>query len=139
MQHTIKINTLEDLPNAAKQLLKLCAEKKIVAFYGAMGAGKTTFVKALCKQLGVTDNANSPTFSLVNEYHTSSGSTIFHFDFYRIKSINEAYDLGYEDYFYSNNYCFIEWPEKVEELLPEDVVKVSIIVEENDCRVITLN
>ena len=139
MQHTIKINTLKDLPNAAKQFLELSEGKKNFAFYGAMGAGKTTFIKALCKQLGVSDNVNSPTFSLVNEYHTSTDSIIFHFDFYRIKSISEAYDLGYEDYFYSNNYCFIEWPEKVEELLPDNVVKVNISVDKDDFRTITLN
>ena len=139
MQHTIKINTLDDLPNAAKQLLGLCADKKTFAFYGAMGAGKTTFIKELCKQLGVTDNVNSPTFALVNEYKTSDGLTIFHFDFYRIKSIHEAYDLGYEDYFYSDNYCFIEWPEKVEELLPDDIVKVSMSVDKDNGRIIILN
>ncbi len=139
MQHQIKIKNLEELPEAARQLLSFCANKKVIAFYGAMGAGKTTFIKALCKILGVTDNVNSPTFSLVNEYHTNKDDTIFHFDFYRINTLNEAYDMGYEDYFYSNNYCFIEWPEKIEELLPNNIVKVSLSTEENECRVITIN
>ena len=139
MQHIIKIKSLEELPDAANQLLTFCANKKVVAFYGAMGAGKTTFIKALCKTLGVTDNVNSPTFSLVNEYHTDSGETVFHFDFYRINKLSEAYDMGYEDYLYSGNYCFIEWSEKIEELLPDNVVKVTISIEENDYRIITLN
>jgi tRNA threonylcarbamoyladenosine biosynthesis protein TsaE len=139
MQHIIKIKSLEELPDAANQLLAFCANKKVVAFYGAMGVGKTTFIKALCKRLGVTDNVNSPTFSLVNEYHIDSGETVFHFDFYRINKLSEAYDMGYEDYLYSGNYCFIEWSEKIEELLPDNVVKVAISIEENDYRIITLN
>ena len=123
----ITINNLSELPFAAKQLLQTCADKKIFAFYGAMGAGKTTFIKVICETLGVTDMISSPTFSIVNEYRSSNGEKIFHFDFYRIKSLNEAYDMGYEDYFYSNAYCFIEWPEKIEELLPPNYVKVDII------------
>src|ERR1035437_31314 len=122
----ITINKLSELPVAAEQLLQNYADKKIFAFYGAMGAGKTTFIKVICETLGVTDMISSPTFSIVNEYRSSKGKKIFHFDFYRIKSLNEAYDMGYEDYFYSNAYCFIEWPEKIEELLPENYVKVAI-------------
>jgi tRNA threonylcarbamoyladenosine biosynthesis protein TsaE len=138
MQQTIKISSIEELPEAAKQLLAFCANKKVVAFYGTMGAGKTTFIKALCKALGVTDNVSSPTFSLVNEYHTSSGETVFHFDFYRINKLSEAYDMGYEDYLYSGNFCFIEWPEKVEELLPKNIVKIKILEGKNECRVVSL-
>ena len=124
----ITIKTLSELPSAAKQLLQSCSGKKIFAFYGEMGSGKTTFIKALCEALGVGDRISSPTFSIVNEYSSAKGEKIFHFDFYRIKSLNEAYDMGYEDYFYSNAYCFIEWPEKIEELLPPDYVKVNISV-----------
>lgn len=122
----IIINKLSDLPSAAKKLLQACPDKKIFAFHGEMGAGKTTFIKVICESLGVSDMISSPTYSIVNEYLSDKGEKIFHFDFYRIKSINEAYDMGYEDYFYSNAYCFIEWPEKILELLPAGYVKVDI-------------
>ena len=125
MQHSINITTLADLPAAAQELVRLFPDKKIFAFYGEMGAGKTTFITALCKHMGVADSISSPTFSIVNEYESELGDTIYHFDFYRIKTLSEAYDLGYEDYFYSQAFCFIEWPEKIEELLPEDCVKVT--------------
>jgi len=128
MQRSILINHLSDLPHAASELLNFCKEKKVFAFYGQMGAGKTTFIKEICKILGVIDNTSSPTFSVINEYKTTKGESVFHFDFYRLKNETEAYDLGYEDYLYSGNYCFIEWPEKIGELLPEDAVKVSIVV-----------
>ncbi len=111
---------------AAMQLLESFPDKKIFAFYGEMGVGKTTLITAICKELGVTDGISSPTFSLVNEYKSAKGEKIFHFDFYRIKSISEAYDMGYEDYFYTNAYCFIEWPEKIEELLPENCIKIKM-------------
>ncbi len=136
MGSVITVNIITDLPAAAKQLLEAFPEKRILAFYGQMGAGKTTFIKAICESLGVDANVSSPTFSIVNEYRSSKGEKVFHFDFYRIKDLSEAYDLGYEDYFYSDAYCFIEWPEKIEELLPEGVIKVIITTNE-DKRVIT--
>lgn len=126
MQKSIVINDIEELKSAANELLDICKEKKIFAFYGAMGAGKTTFIKAICETLGVKDMISSPTFSIVNEYLTGNEKKIYHFDFYRIRSLTEAYDMGYEDYFYSDAYCFIEWSEKILELLPEDHVKVTI-------------
>lgn len=131
--------TLENINAAAAEFLKELGDRKIVAFYGSMGAGKTTFIKAICDVLGVTDTVNSPTFAIVNEYLAASGSSIYHFDFYRIKKIEEAYDFGYEDYFYSGNLCLIEWPELIEELLPEDTVRVKIEEIETGERVLTLN
>ena len=124
----ITINTISELPSTAKQLIQVFGDKKIIAFYGKMGAGKTTLIKAICEELGVEETISSPTFSLVNEYRSVSGSKIYHFDFYRIKSLDEVYDMGYEDYFYSAAYCFIEWPEKIAELLPPDHLKVFIDV-----------
>ena len=129
MQSSIIINNLSELTSAANQLLKFRPDKKIFAFTGAMGTGKTTFIKAICEALGVTDVVSSPTFSIVNEYHTPKGEKIYHFDFYRIKSISEAYDMGYEEYFYSKAYCFVEWPEKIEGLLPEGAVVVKMDVD----------
>lgn len=131
--------TLENIDKAAAEFLKELGDRKIVAFYGSMGAGKTTFIKAICDVLGVTDTVNSPTFAIVNEYLAASGDSIFHFDFYRIKKIEEAYDFGYEDYFYSGDLCLIEWPELIEELLPEDTVRVKIEEIETGERVLTLN
>lgn len=124
MQLIVK-NTAE-LLSVATLLLTYCEGKKIFAFKGEMGSGKTTFIKALCEVLGVKQGVSSPTFSLVNEYLARTGEKIYHFDFYRIKNISEAYDMGYEDYLYSGNWCFIEWPEKVQELLPEGTVMVNI-------------
>ncbi len=127
----ISIPSLDQISDAAKQFVQAMDQSTVFAFYGKMGAGKTTFVKALCEELGVTDVVNSPTFSIVNEYRSDeTGELIYHFDFYRIKKIEEVYDMGYEDYFYSGALCFIEWPELVEELLPGDAVKVT--VEENE-------
>jgi len=121
--------SLEDLPTIADQLVTEAGELRLFAFYGKMGAGKTTLINSILKILGVEENGSSPTFSLVNEYEGRLGEPIYHFDFYRIENLEEVYDIGYEDYFFSTNYCFIEWPEKVEELLPKDVVKVQIRVE----------
>lgn len=109
-----------------------------MAFYGAMGAGKTTLIRELTAQLGVTDMVTSPTFALVNEYQSEGGKVIYHFDFYRINRLEEVYDLGYEEYFYSGDLCLVEWPELIEELLPEDVVKVKIEEQEDGARVISV-
>ena len=125
---------LSGLSELAKLLLKSFPEDRIFAFYGSMGAGKTTFIKALCSELGSTDYVTSPTFALINEYTTATGSLIYHFDFYRIKKLEEAFDLGYEDYIYSGNYCFIEWPEMIESLLPEGIIEVRIKETENGIR-----
>jgi len=119
-------HTPEELDSIAEQLLQLHAGKKVFAFYGLMGAGKTTFIKSICKRLHVTDTAISPSFGIINEYNTSKGASVFHFDFYRIKSVTEFLDLGCEEYFYSDSYCFIEWPEKIEDFLPENHVPVYI-------------
>ena len=121
-----QMKNLSALRKSAKELLDYFPEDRIFAFYGAMGAGKTTFIKALCRELGSQDNITSPTFALINEYSTDKGSVIYHFDFYRIKKLEEAYDLGYEDYIYSGNYCFIEWPEMIQSLLPSGIVEVKI-------------
>ncbi len=117
---------LENIEENARTFIDNMGGNTVFAFYGKMGAGKTTFTKALCEALGVQDVINSPTFAIVNEYEAGNGDPIYHFDFYRIKRISEAYDIGVDDYFYSGNLCFIEWPELVEEILPEETVKVTI-------------
>lgn len=122
----ITIRNIDEIDAAAKQFVDEMGENKVFAFYGSMGAGKTTFIKAVCEQLGVTDVINSPTFAIVNEYLSGEGEPIYHFDFYRIKRPHEVLDIGYEDYVYSGNLCFMEWPELIEEYLPEDAVKVTI-------------
>ena len=134
----ISVNSLLDLEEAAKRLLDFSGAQKMFVFYGDMGAGKTTFIKALCAQLGVKETVSSPTFSIVNEYE-GDGHRIYHFDFYRIKSIQEAYDIGYEEYFYSGDICLIEWPEKIEEMLPEHYIKVRITTVDPDKRVLTIS
>ena len=116
----------EDIRQAAKQFVENMGENTIFAFYGKMGAGKTTFIKAVCEELGVDDTVTSPTFAIVNEYEAANGRPIYHFDFYRIKKLSEAYDMGCEEYFYSGHPCFIEWPELIEEALPEETVNVTI-------------
>ncbi len=125
-KHIIEIQNLESYATAAREFIEMMGDRRIFAFYGSMGAGKTTFIKAVCEAMGVEDAINSPTFAIVNEYEDAESNTIFHFDFYRIKSIAEVYNMGYEEYLYSNAYCFIEWPELIEELLPEETVKVTI-------------
>ena len=134
----IKIQSLEDITSAAQKFVDEMCENCVFAFYGKMGAGKTTFIKAICEALGVKDVVASPTFAIVNEYADAAGQPVYHFDFYRIKNLREAVDIGCEDYFYSGYPCFIEWPELVEELLPEDTVKVSVEVLEDESRRITL-
>ncbi|MBI4931563.1 MAG: tRNA (adenosine(37)-N6)-threonylcarbamoyltransferase complex ATPase subunit type 1 TsaE [Bacteroidetes bacterium] len=159
---TLSLKNLSELPQTAKAILEFAGEKKIFCFYGELGAGKTTLIKELCKQLGVTDKGSSPTFALVNEYKIPSplptspigggektqvlpngedlggASAVFHLDLYRLKSESEIYGIGYEDYLYSGNYCFIEWPEKMERLLPEDCLRVKIEVKNGE-RIISLS
>ena len=130
----IRISNLDNIREAARQFIENIGDHRVFAFYGKMGAGKTTFIKAICEELGVEDIITSPTFAIVNEYTSQSSlltpnDSIFHFDFYRIKKLEEVYDMGFEDYFYSGSLCFIEWPELIEEVLPDDAVKVTI--EEN--------
>ena len=131
----IKINSLDSIHEAARQFIAAMGDNTVFAFYGKMGAGKTTFIKAVCEELGVTDVINSPTFTIVNEYRSEeAGELIYHFDFYRIKKLEEVYDMGYEDYFYSGALCFIEWPELIEDVLPGDAVKVYIDEQEDGSR-----
>ena len=122
----ITIKSRDTIHEAAKEFVKGMGDGKVFAFYGKMGAGKTTFIKALCEVLGVEDVITSPTFAIINEYTDGNGDPIYHFDFYRIKKLEEVYDMGYEDYFYSGNLCLLEWPELIEEILPENVIKVTI-------------
>jgi len=133
----ITVNNINELPLISAQILNYLADYRVILFFAPMGAGKTTLINELCKQLGVTDQPSSPTFSIVNEYQSSNGS-IFHFDFYRLKDEGEAYDLGYEEYFYSGNYCFVEWPEKIMNLLPPTVISIFISVLEDGTRKIEL-
>jgi tRNA threonylcarbamoyladenosine biosynthesis protein TsaE len=151
----IKIQDLEHIREAAREFISHIGERRVFAFYGKMGAGKTTFVKAICEELGVQDVITSPTFAIVNEYGTPSnspclggdqksslsredlGGSIYHFDFYRIKKLEEVYDMGFEDYFYSGALCFIEWPELIEDILPDDAVRVSITEQEDGTRMVT--
>ncbi len=125
--------TLKQLPQIAQQIIDV-SSKKTLLFYGSMGVGKTTLIKEIVKQLGVDDVVSSPTFSLVNEYQSRNGETIYHFDFYRIHSEEEALDIGIEDYFYNNDWCFIEWPEKVKNLLPLNAVEIHLSLNNNETR-----
>ena len=136
----IKIESLEQIHEVARQFIAEIGERSVFALYGKMGVGKTTFIKAVCEELGVTDVINSPTFAIVNEYRSDkTDELIYHFDFYRIKKLEEVYDMGYEDYFYSGALCFIEWPELIEELLPGDAVKVTIEELEDGTRELRIN
>lgn len=127
-----------DLVSIAEKLLQNFGPKKVILFYGEMGVGKTTLIKILCKQLGVDEPTNSPTFSIVNEYLSNQNKTIYHFDFYRIEKEEEVFDMGYEDYFYNDAFCFIEWPEMIPNLLPPDAVKVSIMLDADNNRIISV-
>lgn len=122
----IRANSLEDLAHVAQEILASLEGRSVVAFCGAMGAGKTTLISAIMEQLGSSDSVTSPTFALVNQYDTADGDTVYHFDFYRINRIEEVFDMGYEEYFYSGDLCLIEWPELVENLLPDDAMVVRI-------------
>jgi tRNA threonylcarbamoyladenosine biosynthesis protein TsaE len=135
----IRIENLDNIRAAAHEFIQNMGDAHVFAFYGKMGAGKTTFVKAICEELGVKDVITSPTFAIINEYTSSTqgGTPIFHFDFYRIKKLEEVYDMGYEDYFYCGALCFIEWPELIEELLPDDAVRVSITEQSDGSRLVT--
>ncbi len=139
----ITINNLDEMGEKARMFINTLGEQRVIAFYGSMGAGKTTFIRALCQELGVIEPVTSPTFAIVNEYevvddqssiHQSSIKKVFHFDFYRIKRLEEAYDMGFEDYLYSGQLCLIEWPELIEELLPDDAVRVHITVNDDGTR-----
>jgi len=134
---TIVCKYPDDLKRAAEQLINTYPQQRIFALNGNMGAGKTTFMSAIGAYFETVEQVQSPTFSIVNEYQTKAGEVLYHFDFYRIKNLNEVYDIGYEDYFYSGSYCFIEWSEKIAPLLPDDVVYVSINVADDESRIIS--
>lgn len=135
----IHIQSTEQINEAARQFITAMDRHNVFAFYGKMGSGKTTFIKAVCEELGVTDVINSPTFAIVNEYRSDrTGELIYHFDFYRIKKLEEVYDMGYEDYFYSGATCFLEWPELIEDLLPANTVSVTIEELEDGSRRLTI-
>ena len=135
---TIEIKSLDTIADAASEFIKQMGDNTVFAFHGEMGAGKTTFIKAICEKLGVDDVINSPTFAIINEYRSDSGELIYHFDFYRINKEEEAFDFGYEDYFFSGSLCFIEWPERVESLLPHDTVHVTVKEVEDASRVVEI-
>ena len=135
----IRIKSIEEIAVAAKEFVAAMGERKVFAFYGKMGAGKTTFIKAVCEELGVEDVINSPTFAIVNEYVDGKGERVYHFDFYRIKNLQEVMDLGYADYVYSGHVCFMEWPELIESLRPDDAVKVTIEEEIDGGRVLVVD
>lgn len=134
----IAIDSLGSIDAAAKEFAAALGENRVVAFYGSMGAGKTTFISALCRFFGVDDDVCSPTFTIVNEYRAADGDSIFHFDFYRIEALKEAEDIGFEEYLYSGSLCLIEWPEKIEPLLPDDTLNVKIYALPDDSRIIEI-
>ncbi|MDY3979295.1 MAG: tRNA (adenosine(37)-N6)-threonylcarbamoyltransferase complex ATPase subunit type 1 TsaE [Tidjanibacter sp.] len=134
----IEVDSLGRLPDAAQEIVGMLDGRNVVAFFGPMGAGKTTLIREICAQMGVTDTVTSPTFALINQYNTEDGRPIYHFDFYRINRPEEAFDLGYEEYFYGGDLCLVEWPEKVENLLPDDTLRIRLTPTGNDSRLITI-
>jgi len=137
MEIIVKQN--KDLPFAGRRLLELSAGSRIFAFYGSLGAGKTTIIKAICNLLGASDMTSSPSFTLVNEYRTPEGESLYHIDFYRIKNTEEVFDFGLEEYLYGGSYCFMEWPELIEDLLPAGTVKIRINVGKNEERILEVS
>lgn len=135
----IIINHKKDLPEAVKHLLKLFPDKRLFAFYGSLGSGKTTIIKAICNELGADGNVSSPSFTIVNEYRTASGETLYHIDFYRIRKQEEVYDFGIEEYLYSGSYCFMEWPELIGEILPPATIRIRINVGEKEERILEVS
>lgn len=137
---SIQVNSPDDLPEVAQAILDHLQGRHLVAFRGPMGAGKTTLIRAICEQLGVTDTVTSPTFALINEYKNGEGEPVYHFDFYRIEKLEEAFDFGYEEYFFSDHLCLVEWPEKIEPLLPDEgVMTVGIEILDKESRRITMD
>jgi tRNA threonylcarbamoyladenosine biosynthesis protein TsaE len=134
----IVISTKRELPKAVRKLLNYTGKNRLIAFYGSMGAGKTTIIKAICESLGATDAVTSPTFTLVNEYKTSDGDSLYHIDFYRIKKRDEVFDFGIEEYLSSGFYCFMEWPEVIEDILPPETVKIRITVGSDEERILEI-
>ena len=137
MKQEITIQRIEDIDRAAEEFLRKIGDRRLVAFFAPMGAGKTTFTTAICRALGVTDPVGSPTFAIVNEYMRADGEPMYHFDFYRINKLSEAMDIGLEDYLYSGCLCIMEWPENIEELLPEDTLRVDILVNPDGSRTLS--
>lgn len=135
---TIRISSQSELPEVAQALTEALGERTVIAFFGPMGAGKTTLIREILAQLGSSDNVTSPTFAIVNRYLSGSGRPVYHFDFYRIERPEEAFDIGYEEYFYSGDLCLVEWPEKIEGMLPEDVMTVRIGVDSENARTFTI-
>lgn len=135
----ITIDSIKNIDFAAAEFLKEFKDKKIFAFFGELGAGKTTFIQALCRELNVIQIVSSPSFAIVNEYHTKNSNIVYHFDLFRIKNIEEIFDFGYEDYLYSGNYCFIEWPELIKDVLPDNAVFVKINVLKGGTRILEIN
>jgi len=134
----IILDDIDSLPQAARQIIEEIEDRKVMALFGGMGAGKTTLTAEIVKQLGSEDTVTSPTFAIVNQYDTRRGSRIYHSDFYRIKTASEAFDIGYEEYFYSGDLCIVEWPEKIEELLPDNTMRIKIDVTHDGRRIIEI-